>query len=50
MGVHGFQIYVKTKHQTNDWSDMKVVIMPREGIVDSKVWLSCQKKLEKINK
>ena len=46
-GVHGLQIYGKTKHSTDDWSDMKAVVMSHEGIIDSDVWLNCQKKLEK---
>lgn len=45
--VNGLQIYGKTKHQADDWSDMKAVVMPHEGIVDSQLWLKCQKKLEK---
>lgn len=46
-GIHGLQIYGKTKHAADDWSDMKVVVMSHEGIVGSDVWLKCQKKLEK---
>lgn len=46
-GVHGLQIYGKTKHSAHDWSDMKAVIMPHDGIIDSKIWLDCQKKLDK---
>ena len=46
-GIHGLQIYGKTKHSAEDWSDIKAIIMPHEGIVDSDVWLKCQKKLEK---
>lgn len=46
-GIHGLQIYGKTKHSAEDWSDIKAVIMSHEGIVDSDVWLKCQKKLEK---
>ncbi|MBQ7974330.1 MAG: recombinase family protein [Clostridia bacterium] len=46
-GVHGLQIYGKTKHSADDWSDMKAVIMSHEGIINSDVWLNCQKKLEK---
>ena len=46
-GVHGLQIYGKTKHSTDDWSDMKAVVMSHEGVIDSDVWLNCQKKLEK---
>lgn len=46
-GVHGLQIYGKTKHSTDDWSDMKAVVMSHEGIINSDVWLNCQKKLEK---
>lgn len=46
-GIHGMQVYGKTKHTTDDWSDMKAVIMPHEGVIDSDTWLACQKKLEK---
>lgn len=46
-GVHGLQVYGKSKHSADDFSDMKVVVMTHEGIVSSDVWLKCQKKLEK---
>ena len=46
-GIHGLQIYGKTKHSTDDWSDMKAVIMSHEGVINSDAWLNCQKKLEK---
>ena len=46
-GVHGLQIYGKTKHSADDWSDIKAVVMSHEGIINSEVWLNCQKKLEK---
>ena len=46
-GIHGLQIYGKTKHSTDDWSDMKAVVMSHEGIINSDIWLKCQKKLEK---
>lgn len=46
-GIHGLQIYGKTKHSADDWSDMKAVVMSHEGVIDSDVWLNCQKKLEK---
>lgn len=46
-GIHGVQIYGKTKHSTEDYSDMKVVVMPHEGVISSDIWLKCQKKLEK---
>lgn len=46
-GVHGAQLYGKTKHKTADMSDMKLVVMRHEGFVPSDVWLSCQKKIEK---
>lgn len=46
-GIHGIQIYGKTKHDTDnpDWSDIKVVVMTHEGAVDSDIWLKCQQKL-----
>lgn len=46
-GIHGLQLYGKTKHCADDWSDMKAVVMTHEGIIDSDTWLKCQKKLEK---
>lgn len=46
-GIHGLQIYGKTKHSAEDWSDMKAVVMTHEGVINSDIWLSCQKKLEK---
>ena len=45
-GIHGVQLYGKTKHTAEDWSDMKVVVMKHEGLVESDVWLRCQKKLD----
>ena len=44
-GVHGLQLYGKTKHKADDWSDLKVVVMQHEGLVSSDVWLKCQRKL-----
>lgn len=44
-GVHGLQLYGKTTHTAEDWSDMKVVVMSHEGLVSSDVWLKCQRKL-----
>lgn len=46
-GIHGLQVYGKSKHSAEDFSDMKAVVMMHEGIVSSDVWLKCQKKLEK---
>ena len=47
-GVHNVQLYGKTTHDRNlpDWSDMKIVVLESEGLVDSAVWLKCQHKLE----
>ena len=47
-GKYGAQLYGRSKHETSlsDWSDMKLVLLTHEGIVDSEVWLSCQRKLE----
>lgn len=44
-GLHGVQIYGKTKHTAEDWSDMKAVVMTHEGVIPSDVWLACQKKV-----
>lgn len=46
-GIHGLQIYGKTKHTADDMSDIKVVVMTHGGIVNSDVWLKCQKKIER---
>lgn len=46
-GIHGVQIYGKTKHESGsmDWSDIKAVVMTHEGIITSEIWLKCQQKL-----
>ena len=46
-GIHGAQLYGKTKHKADDMSDMKLVVMKHEGLVPSSTWLSCQKRLVK---
>lgn len=48
-GKCGAQLYGRTKHHAGDadWSDMKLVLLTHEGIVDSDIWLKCQRKLEK---
>ena len=48
-GVHGLQLYGKTKHDPSnvDWADMKIVVMTHEGVIDSETWLKCQRKLVK---
>lgn len=47
-GVWGAQLYGRSKHDPKDpdWSDMKLVLLQHEGLVDSDLWLSCQRKLE----
>lgn len=47
-GKYGAQLYGKTKHQRDnpDWSDMKLVLLSHNGLVNSETWLKCQKKLE----
>lgn len=48
-GIHGIQIYGKTKHEADspDWSDIKAVVMTHEGVIDSETWIKCQQKLAK---
>lgn len=48
-GKYGAQLYGRTKHdaKSDNWSDMKLVLLTHEGIVDSDIWLKCQRKLEK---
>ncbi|MCH5349677.1 MAG: recombinase family protein, partial [Oscillospiraceae bacterium] len=48
-GEYGAQLYGRTKHSPDnpDWSDMKLVLMSHQGIIDSDTWLKCQRKLEK---
>ena len=48
-GIHGIQIYGKTKHEADnsDWSDIKVVVMTHEGVIEGNTWLKCQQKLSK---
>lgn len=47
-GLHGIQTYGKSKHTADDMSDIKIVVMPHDGIINSDLWLKCQKKIEKI--
>ncbi len=46
-GTHPLQLYGRSKHDKSldDWSDMKVVLLESEGIVDAGLWLKCQQKL-----
>jgi site-specific DNA recombinase len=46
-GIHGVQIYGKTKHESgcDDWSDIKVVVMTHEGVIDSGTWIKNNQKL-----
>ena len=48
-GECGAQLYGHTKHDPDapDWSDMRLVLLTHPGIVDSNIWLKCQRKLEK---
>ncbi len=48
-GEYGAQLYGRSKHTPNDsdWSDMKLVLLTHQGVVDSDIWLKCQRKLEK---
>lgn len=48
-GEFGAQLYGHTKHKPDDpdWSDMKLVLLTHYGIVNSDIWLKCQRKLEK---
>ncbi|MGN1305654.1 MAG: recombinase family protein [Oscillospiraceae bacterium] len=48
-GEYGAQLYGHSKHKAYDpdWSDMKLVLMTHQGVVDSDIWLKCQRKLEK---
>ena len=46
-GINGIQLYGKTKHKTDDMSDLKVIVMKHEGAIDSDLWLRCQRKLAK---
>ena len=48
-GINGIQIYGISKHEADnaDWSDIKVVVMTHEGVIDSDTWLKCQQKLSK---
>ena len=48
-GEYGAQLYGHTKHDPDapDWSDVKLVLLTHSGIVDSDIWLKCQRKLEK---
>lgn len=48
-GENGAQLYGHSKHKAydSDWSDMRLVLMTHPGVVDSDIWLKCQRKLEK---
>ena len=48
-GEYGAQLYGHTKHdpQNTDCSDMKLVLLTHNGVIDSDIWLKCQRKLEK---
>lgn len=48
-GVHGVQLYGKTKHESkiDDSSDIKAVVMTHEGVIPSETWIKCQQKLSK---
>lgn len=48
-GEFGAQLYGRSKHKPDDpdWSDMKLVLMSHKGIVESDIWLKCQRKLAK---
>ena len=48
-GEFGAQLYGQNKHKADapDCSDMKLVLLSHAGIVDSTIWLRCQRKLEK---
>jgi len=48
-GEYGAQLYGRTKHDPDnpDWSDMKLVLLTHPGVIDSDIWLKCQRKLEK---
>lgn len=48
-GEYGAQLYGRTKHnpENPDWSDMKLVLLTHHGVIDSGIWLKCQRKLEK---
>lgn len=47
-GECGAQLYGHTRHDPGspDWSDMRLVLLTHPGLVDSGVFLKCQKKLE----
>lgn len=47
-GEYGAQLYGKTKHKRGDpdWSDMKLVLLNHGGLINSDIWLKCQRKLE----
>ncbi|MBQ1518218.1 MAG: recombinase family protein [Ruminococcus sp.] len=47
-GKHNVKLYGKKRHDklSNDWSDMKIVLLESEGIIEPSIWLKCQEKLE----
>lgn len=48
-GIHGLQLYGITKHnpESEDWSDIKAVVMNHDGVIDADIWIKCRQKLEK---
>lgn len=46
-GEFGAQLYGHTKHRPDDsdWSDMKLVLLSHKGLVDSDIWLKCQREV-----
>lgn len=45
-GTHAALLYGRTNHNStlNDWSDMKLVLAPHNGVISSDIWLKCQQK------
>ncbi|MEA4973475.1 MAG: recombinase family protein [Candidatus Metalachnospira sp.] len=45
-GSHAAVLYGRTCHCStlSDWSDMKLVLAPHEGVISSDIWLKCQQK------
>ncbi len=46
-GVHGVQLYGKTKHSADDLSDIRVIVMQHEGFIPADLWLKCQRRITK---
>lgn len=48
-GECGARLYGRARHRSDDpdWSDLRLVLLTHPGLVESDIWLKCQRKLER---